>query len=178
MCRRELMIALEDSVARATPADYPALIGDLGRLIALVWSRMTLSLDGENSNRAAPRIKLLAIPEVAALLAIPSGRAYELARQGKLPTVKIGKYVRVETAALDGWIAKNRDGRLDPEVYTVYSSGRRDRRGTPKGSQAARSDSSRSSRQARGHGKHRGTVGARRGTDPRTDGSDDLAAGS
>jgi excisionase family DNA binding protein len=38
---------------------------------------------------------LLTIPEVAKQLNVPESYAYELARQGKLPTVKIGKYVRV-----------------------------------------------------------------------------------
>ena len=38
---------------------------------------------------------LLTLPQVADMLAIPEGRAYELARQGKLPSLRIGKYVRV-----------------------------------------------------------------------------------
>jgi len=39
--------------------------------------------------------------EVAKRLNIPEGRAYELARQGRIESVKIGKYVRVSRAALE-----------------------------------------------------------------------------
>jgi len=50
---------------------------------------------------------------VAELLAVPASYAYELARQGKLPTVRLGKYVRVRASALAAWLAGQDTGGLD-----------------------------------------------------------------
>ena len=44
--------------------------------------------------------------QVAARLNVPASRAYELARQGKLPAVRIGKYVRVSEKSLIDYQAK------------------------------------------------------------------------
>ena len=51
-------------------------------------------------------MNLLKIPEVAQVLRVPIPRAYELARQGLLPVVRLGRQVRVEEAALRDWIAQ------------------------------------------------------------------------
>ena len=48
--------------------------------------------------------RLLRIPEVAARLDITEARAYELARTGALPAVRIGRQLRVDPAALRAWI--------------------------------------------------------------------------
>lgn len=47
---------------------------------------------------------LLRIPEVAATLGIARSLAYEMARDGRLPTVHIGKAVRVPRRRLEDWI--------------------------------------------------------------------------
>jgi excisionase family DNA binding protein len=49
--------------------------------------------------------KLLRIPEVAAYLDVTPARAYELARTGALPTVKIGRQYRVDPTRLREWVA-------------------------------------------------------------------------
>ncbi len=43
---------------------------------------------------------LLTIPEVAKLLRVNTARAYELARTGAIPSVRLGRQVRVSHAAL------------------------------------------------------------------------------
>lgn len=48
--------------------------------------------------------KLLRIPQVADILNVSEWRAYELARQGRLPVVRLGRQVRVNEAALMSWI--------------------------------------------------------------------------
>lgn len=48
--------------------------------------------------------KLLRINEVAEILKVSRWRAYELARIGRIPVVRIGRQVRVNAAALDAWI--------------------------------------------------------------------------
>lgn len=49
-------------------------------------------------------MRLLTIPEVSELLRIPRQRAYEVARLGLLPTVKIGRQVRVDEDKLRKWV--------------------------------------------------------------------------
>lgn len=48
--------------------------------------------------------KLLRIPEVALILNISKERAYQLAREGILPVVRLGFQVRVDPTALREWI--------------------------------------------------------------------------
>lgn len=47
---------------------------------------------------------LLTVSEVAAELQIARGKAYELVRSGTLPSVKLGRSVRVPRKALLDWI--------------------------------------------------------------------------
>lgn len=47
---------------------------------------------------------LLRIPEVARELGIARSLAYEMARDGRLPVVRIGKAVRVPRRRLEQWI--------------------------------------------------------------------------
>ncbi|MBT2690984.1 helix-turn-helix domain-containing protein [Bacillus sp. ISL-47] len=49
---------------------------------------------------------LLTVPEVAKILSVSSERAYSLARRGILPTVKIGRQIRVDEGKLNDWIDK------------------------------------------------------------------------
>ena len=55
-------------------------------------------------------MELLTIPEVARVLRVPIPRAYELARQGLLPVVLLGRQVRVEQGALREWIDNGGQG--------------------------------------------------------------------
>lgn len=101
---------VEQAIACAAPGDCPALLGQLERLRALAWGRMregnhvqTPPAPGEES--------LLTIPEVAQRLKISAYRAYELARQGRLPHQKIGKLVRVSLRQLAEFQSRHKSGR-------------------------------------------------------------------
>ena len=50
-------------------------------------------------------VPLLRITDVAVLLSITPARAYELARRGVLPCVRLGRQVRVDPERLEQWIA-------------------------------------------------------------------------
>lgn len=54
--------------------------------------------------------QLLTIPEVAAVLRISRGRAYELAASGELPVIKVGARLRVDRESLATWIAERERG--------------------------------------------------------------------
>lgn len=50
-------------------------------------------------------MKLLLICEVAELLNVSTSRAYALARSGTLPTVRLGRQLRIDAERLEKWIA-------------------------------------------------------------------------
>ncbi|ELK43456.1 helix-turn-helix domain-containing protein [Brevibacillus agri] len=47
---------------------------------------------------------LLTMPEVAKILGISKERSYAIARDGLLPTVRIGRQIRVDQEQLNSWI--------------------------------------------------------------------------
>jgi excisionase family DNA binding protein len=54
-----------------------------------------------------PRGCVLTLNEVAALLRISRGLAYEAARRGEIPTIRIGRRLLVPAAALERMLAGN-----------------------------------------------------------------------
>jgi excisionase family DNA binding protein len=50
--------------------------------------------------------KLLRIPEVARILDLPIPRVYEIVRRGLLPTVRIGRQLRVAPSLLAAFVSK------------------------------------------------------------------------
>ncbi len=59
---------------------------------------------------AADTRLLLTVEEVAERLAIGKTLAWELVWSGKLPSVRIGRCVRVPLGALEAWIAERTEG--------------------------------------------------------------------
>lgn len=49
-------------------------------------------------------VELLRATEVATILAVSRSKAYEMIASGELPSIRIGKYVRVPRARLYEWI--------------------------------------------------------------------------
>ena len=54
------------------------------------------------------RHEYLKVPEVAQILRIARSRAYELVAGGEIPSVRIGRSVRVKRAELDRWLEEQR----------------------------------------------------------------------
>ena len=50
----------------------------------------------------------LKVPEVAEVLRIPRSRAYELVGNEEIPSVRIGRIVRVSRKELDRWLEEQR----------------------------------------------------------------------
>lgn len=46
---------------------------------------------------------LITPDELAARWQVPKAHVYRLAREGRLPVVRIGRYVRFTTAAIEAW---------------------------------------------------------------------------
>lgn len=54
----------------------------------------------------------LKVPEVAEFLQIGRSRAYELVADGEIPSVKIGRSVRVSRRDLERWLEHQRRGEV------------------------------------------------------------------
>jgi excisionase family DNA binding protein len=50
----------------------------------------------------------LKVPEVAKMLQIARSRAYELVGEGEIPSVRIGRSVRVNRRELEKWLEERR----------------------------------------------------------------------
>ncbi|MEO7859884.1 MAG: helix-turn-helix domain-containing protein [Nitrospirales bacterium] len=119
-----LITLLEEAMAQGKVVDIPGLLGELERLKAMLWSRMVTVSYGPTSHQLHDSATLLTLPQVAMRLAIPEGRAYELARQGTLPTVRVGKYVRVSMVELETWVGQQttlerRIDRAPPDFHSA-----------------------------------------------------------
>jgi len=53
------------------------------------------------------------VPEVGRLLGISKNLAYELARQGQIPTIRAGRRLLCPKAAIDRWLREAGSGRED-----------------------------------------------------------------
>ncbi len=99
--------------AAASEERYAALQLRLGVRLGVLAEQAAKGLADE---------RLLTLPEVAAVLAVPEGEAYALARRGVLPTVRVGsKYVRMRRADLEAWLQTRRDGHLETRLSQGYS---------------------------------------------------------
>jgi excisionase family DNA binding protein len=58
----------------------------------------------------------MTIVEVARLLGVRRARAYQLARQGALPVVHLGRQVRVSEEALRRWLEDGGQPLATPEI--------------------------------------------------------------
>jgi excisionase family DNA binding protein len=98
----DLIGELERELSKIAPAQCPGLLGELERLKALVWVHLNTQGGHGTGESFQPGNQLLTIPQVSERLALPVSRVYELARQGKLPVVKVGKYVESKPFNLRG----------------------------------------------------------------------------
>ncbi len=53
---------------------------------------------------------LLTVPEAARRLSLGRTTAYQLIRRGELPSIRVGRAVRVPVHALDAWVATHTCG--------------------------------------------------------------------
>jgi excisionase family DNA binding protein len=51
-------------------------------------------------------VGLLTAGDVAALLGVPKSWVYAQSREGRLPTVRLGRYYRYRRAAIAAWLAE------------------------------------------------------------------------
>jgi excisionase family DNA binding protein len=69
---------------------------------------MSAPHDGNGSQAvdASPDIGLLTAGQVAKLLGVPTSWVYAKSREGRLPTVRLGRYYRYRAATIRTWLAE------------------------------------------------------------------------
>ena len=55
-------------------------------------------------------VELLTVPETAHILRVRPARAYELVREGVIPSIRLGRQIRIDRETLAAWL---RDGGQD-----------------------------------------------------------------
>jgi len=154
--------------ADVPPAAIPALLAQCAALQGALAARLLVAPAAVSD---ALSDELLTVPAVAERLRVPQSYVYELARTGRLPCVRFGKYVRIEPSALAAWVRGRRQkNALDRSIDATYSPPH-DGSGTSTAAPSARADAS-GPRTSRGHQRqqhraprarrngHQGTAGA------------------
>ena len=100
--------ALDVAVRDAEPQELFALAGELqGK--AIVATRPTPPPPVEPPS-AGDEDPLLTMPEVARRLGVSEAKAREMGRRREIPTVGVGRRVRVRRSALERWLRVNEAG--------------------------------------------------------------------
>ncbi len=118
---RSLLEQLEVEISAWSPERCTELLGALERVRVLAWFQV---VKGPQSLSRQDKGQLLTLPQVAERLAVPETYAYELARQNRLPVVRLGKYVRVASEELEKWLSHQvtLERRIDRERNGFHSA--------------------------------------------------------
>lgn len=57
------------------------------------------------------------VPEVAEILRVPKLHVYRLVREGKLPAIHVGRFVRISEDALRAWIGRGGAPLTSPQAF-------------------------------------------------------------
>ena len=96
----DMLAALESAVAAAPLADLPALLGAVEKVKAIGWGRL---LTGTPNGHATPT-QWLTPQEVAKKLGAKPSLIYELGRQHKLKSYRLGKYRKFDEAEVEAFM--------------------------------------------------------------------------
>jgi excisionase family DNA binding protein len=132
---RSLLEQLEAEISDWSPESCTELLGALERVRVSAWSQV---VKGPQSLSSQDNGQLLTLPQVAERLAVPETYAYELARQNRLPVVRLGKYVRVPAEEFERWVTQQAslERRIDTKL-SKFHSGLGRNRGASKGNNRA-----------------------------------------
>ncbi len=121
-----LRIELEAAIADARVEDLPRLIALLADSSARAQLRIiTISTVVEAVERAD-----MTADQIATMFSVPASQIYEQARQGRIPCVRLGKYVRFCASAVRAALEAPRSSER-PHLGTPKKRNKRDALGTP-----------------------------------------------
>jgi len=98
------LTALRSVIAEAGLGELPALIGELEGMKAAAWVRLTMPAPGANQTEPDAG-HMMTAAELARVYHVPKSWFYELARQGRLPCQRLGRYVRFDQGAVERALA-------------------------------------------------------------------------
>lgn len=98
--------ALRRMVAGSPVEELPVLVG----AIVEMEETARLRLRSEAVPPGADEVQLLTMPEVAERLQIHEETVREMGRRGELPTVQVGRQVRVPLSGLKDWVESQERG--------------------------------------------------------------------
>lgn len=101
-CSLDALVADPASAATLPPETAQALLIALASIHSVLLHRALTTSRNERQEDV-----LLTIPQVAKRLKVSDYRAYELARQGILKSVRLGKSVRVKPSAVDEYVSQH-----------------------------------------------------------------------
>jgi excisionase family DNA binding protein len=110
----------------------------IAKLQSLTMELLLRFLDETLRTMTAPlstSLELLTGEEAARMMKVPKSHVYELVRTGRLPHVRVGKYVRIPVAALRDWLAASAED-VDSLAHAGHTRAPR-RRQAPTGRRAA-----------------------------------------
>jgi hypothetical protein len=116
----DVLAGLRHVLTTAAPDVLPDVLGRVASEMLRGEARLRRLTSETSGVSAASGDELLTLPQVAEIIGVPSDYTYTLARQRKLPTVRLpgldrggrttaGKYVRVRRADLVAWLARHAD---------------------------------------------------------------------
>jgi excisionase family DNA binding protein len=108
----ERLLAAPGEAERVPLADLPGLLVrlasaqlQLAGLQAALLARMQTAPDG----RAGTGDRLLDMEAVAEVLNVPVAHAREMGRRHELPTVRVGRYMKVRESSLQKWLQQREE---------------------------------------------------------------------
>jgi excisionase family DNA binding protein len=123
---RSVLEQLEAEISAWSPESCTELLGVLERVRVSAWYQVVKGPQNLSDHASG---QLLTLPQVAERLAVPETYAYELARQNRLPVVRLGKYVRVPAEELERWLSQQAslERRIDRQPHDFHSADGRNR---------------------------------------------------
>lgn len=107
---------------RASPGTAGRLLSEIAERqvrLSQLQAVLVVRAAGDGTREVAAD-RLLTMEAVAELLAVPVAHAREMGRRHEIPTVHVGRYVRVRESALQAWLREREEavGTLPPRAYS------------------------------------------------------------
>jgi hypothetical protein len=103
----DLLAGLERAAADVQPSTIATLLGDLERLKALLWHRLTVTaatVPATPPTDGLEELRHLTPRQVGELLNVKPAYVHELCRTARIPALKSGKYWMIPLAGLRQWV--------------------------------------------------------------------------
>jgi excisionase family DNA binding protein len=119
----ERLLTAPEEAERVPAGEIPALLLRLASAqlhLAGLQAALVARVQTTASTRAAADDRLLTMEDVAERLHVPPAHAREMGRRHELPTVRVGRYIRVRESSLCAWVRQREE--VDSAPARAYHS--------------------------------------------------------